>query len=121
MLLAARHAQPPVSGEPLSLNISDIQAASNLGVGIFAAAQHALSGFRELVKSEPAAPTVFIFTGNSLPFLSATNAPWNNFTALGLEKRTGAFFVESFAGAYEKEGFRCAIVNALGLDCYLNF
>lgn len=73
---------------------------------MFTAAKHALSGFRDLAKSGVAHPKLFIYTGNALPFFSVVNPPWNGFTALGLEKRTGAYFFEAFAATHAEEGFR---------------
>lgn len=111
MNAASTNATPPTPGETLSLAISDIQEASDIGVAIFASAKYALSGFRELAKSESTLPKAFIFTGNSLPFVPVAGRFWSNMTALGLQKRTGAYLLESFAATHEKEGFRYAAAN----------
>jgi hypothetical protein len=103
---AASHVPLPVPGEALSLDVVNIQGGSDIGVGLFAAAKYALSGFRDLSKSGNTHPKVFIYTGNALPFFPVASPPWNGFTILGLQKRTGAYFLEAFAATHAPEGFR---------------
>jgi hypothetical protein len=104
--VAASHVPPKTSGDPLSLTISDVQATADLQVGLFAAAKEAVAGFRELDKAGSSLPKVFIFTGNSLPYLPVMTQPWNDCLILSWQKRSAAYFIELFAGSYEKEGFR---------------
>jgi hypothetical protein len=102
----ASHAPPQTSDDPLSLAISDVQATADIQVGLFAAAKEAVAGFRELTKSGSSLPKVFIFTGNSLPYLPVTTSPWKNLLILSWQTRSAIYFLELFATSYEKEGFR---------------
>jgi hypothetical protein len=67
---------------------------------VYAAAQHAVAGFRNLKEG----PRAFIVTGNLLPFVP----PMTPFFALNIQKRIAAAVVEQGATSYEKDGFRCA-------------
>ena len=97
---------PKVSGDPSTVELSAVKAASDVTVGLFASIQQAITGFRSL-PADSSVPKAFIFTGNRIPFLPR-DAPWSNLFSLGLQKVDGAYLAEVFHTAYEKEGFRYA-------------
>ena len=97
---------PKVPGDPSTVELSAVKAASDITVGLFASIQQAVAGFRSL-PADSSVPKAFIFTGNRIPFLPR-DAPWSNLFSLGLQKVDGAYLAEVFHTAYEKEGFRYA-------------
>jgi len=95
---------PKVPGDPSTVELSAVKAASDITVGLFASIQQAVTGFRSL-PADSSVPKAFIFTGNRLPFLPR-DAPWSNLLNLGLQKINGAYLAEIFHTAYEEDGFR---------------
>jgi hypothetical protein len=90
---------PSPKGDPFSVPFHELEGVSDAGVSVYAAAQHAVAGFRKLSDG----PRTFIVTGNLLPFLPAVE----QFFGLGLFKRIAAAVVEQGASSYNKDGFRC--------------
>ena len=94
-----------------------MKTASDITVGLFASIQQAVAGFRSL----PAGSSkTFIFTGNRVPFLPNAG-PLSDLLNLALQKIDGAYFVETFHNAYEKEGFRYAFPIPRRLDWFVEW
>ncbi|KAJ7809855.1 hypothetical protein B0H14DRAFT_2864975 [Mycena olivaceomarginata] len=104
---AAALATPPVPADPLSLSLEDFKQNTNFGVGVYAAAQEALRGFR----SFNGTPTTFIVTGNSLPWNHA--AP-GLLIGLNVQKVIEWRLAEILSQAYSKDGFRFYFTSLVG-------
>lgn len=105
-LTVANMALPKVAGDISSVELSAVKVSADITVGLYASIQQAIAGFRSL-PADDSVPKTFIFTGNKLPFVPR-DAPWSSMISLGLQKIDGAYLIESFYSAYEKEGFRYA-------------
>jgi hypothetical protein len=97
MLPAASFHPLPTPEDPLSLPLESLQSSTAVGLGVFAAAQQAIAGFRSGVHKD--APKAFIVTGNLLPFIGALPS----YTSLDIQKVVSARLVETFATAYKKD------------------
>lgn len=107
-------APPKAPGDPLSIDLSVIKEAAAVSVGLYAAVQEAVAGFRTLPADSPFSKT-FIFTGNRLPWLPR-NSQWADFLSVGLQKVDGAYLMETFHTVYEKEGLRCVSSSLRGTN-----
>jgi NAD(P)-dependent dehydrogenase (short-subunit alcohol dehydrogenase family) len=87
----------PTPEDPLSLPLESLQSSTAVGLGVFAAAQQAIAGFRSGVHKD--APKAFIVTGNLLPFIAALPS----YTSLDIQKVVSARLVETFATAYKND------------------
>ncbi|EDR10835.1 uncharacterized protein LACBIDRAFT_315701 [Laccaria bicolor S238N-H82] len=94
---AASFVPLPTPEDPLSLHLESFQSSTAVGLGVFAAAQQAITGFRSGVHKD--SPKAFIVTGNLLPFVSALPA----YTSLDIQKVVAARLVETFATAYKDD------------------
>lgn len=90
----------PTPEDPLSLPLESLQSSTAVGLGVFAAAQQAITGFRSGVHKD--SPKAFIVTGNLLPF----TAPLPSYISLDIQKVVSARLVETFAAAYSKNDIR---------------
>ncbi|KAJ7260904.1 hypothetical protein B0H12DRAFT_363395 [Mycena haematopus] len=105
---AAAFVPPPVPEDPLSLSLEEFKQHTDVGLGVYAAAQEALVGFRsETLKGLK----TFIVTGNSLPWFHGDRP--RSF-ALNVEKVIEWRLVEILSRAYSKEGFRFHFVSLVG-------
>jgi NAD(P)-dependent dehydrogenase (short-subunit alcohol dehydrogenase family) len=95
---AASHAPPPKTADPFGLPFDAFESIADGGVGVYAAVQGAVAGFRKVAGH----PRVFIVTGNLLPFVPARA----DYFALGVQKRVAAALVEQGAASYAADGFR---------------
>lgn len=90
----------PTPEDPLSLPLESFESSTAVGLGVFAAAQQAITGFRSGVHKH--SPKAFIVTGNLLPFISALPS----YTSLDVQKVVAARLVETFAAAYKDDSIR---------------
>ena len=97
MLLAASFLPLPTPEDPLSLPLESFQSSTAVGLGVFAAAQQAITGFRSGVHKD--SPKAFIVTVNLLPFTSVLPPC----TFLDVQKVVSARLVEAFAAAYKND------------------
>ena len=97
MLPAASFNPLPTPEDPLSLPLESFQSSTAVGLGVFTAAQQAITGFRSVVHKD--SPKAFIVTGNLLPFISALPL----YTSLDVQKVVSARLVETFAAAYKND------------------
>ncbi|KAF7345083.1 hypothetical protein MVEN_01671800 [Mycena venus] len=98
---AAAFAAPPVPEDPLTLSVEDFKQQTDVGLGVYAAAQEALSGFRS--ETHKGALKTFIVTGNPLPWMPVNDLAW---LGLNIEKVMEWRLIEILSRAYSKEGSR---------------
>jgi len=91
--------------------VEDLSKVTNIGVNAFAAAQAALSGFRDPIHKDH--PKTFIATGNLLPF-SYVNPP--SHWALGIQKAIMSRFIANASQAFEAEGFQFYFPSLVSKD-----
>ncbi|KAJ7468664.1 hypothetical protein FB451DRAFT_1401020 [Mycena latifolia] len=98
---AAAATLSPVPDDPLTLSVESFAQQTTFAVGVFAAAQEALRGFRSDVHQ--GAQKTFIITGNPLPW-----CPGDLPAMIGLhiQKTMEWRLTEHFASAYAKEKIR---------------
>lgn len=84
--------------DPLAtLSADAFQASNSVASGVFLAAQKSLKAFRSPVHASHAKS--FIYTGNILPFVPATNPV---FFSLALQKKIAAHTIEQLHHSYTK-------------------
>ncbi|KAF7345082.1 hypothetical protein MVEN_01671700 [Mycena venus] len=106
---AAAFVAPPVPEDPLSLSVEDFKQQTDVGVGVYAAAQEALHGFRS--ETHKGALKTFIVTGNPLPWVPVNNVAW---LGLNIEKVMKWRLIEILSRAYSKEGSRFYFASLVG-------
>ncbi|KAJ7468676.1 hypothetical protein FB451DRAFT_378865 [Mycena latifolia] len=98
---AAASAFSPVPEDPLTLSVESFAQQTNFAVGVFAAAQEALRGFRSEVHKD--SQKTFIVTGNPLPWVPDA---FPQMIGLHIQKTIEWRLMEHFASAYAKEKIR---------------
>ncbi|KAJ7733352.1 hypothetical protein B0H16DRAFT_1768682 [Mycena metata] len=105
----------PVPEDPLSLPVESFKEQTDISVGLFAAAQEALSGFRsDSLKNQH---KTFIATGNSLPWVPVGNPaadPLFLYFGMNIQKTIHLRLLEFLANAYSKEKIRFYFVSLVG-------
>ncbi|KAJ7147289.1 hypothetical protein C8R46DRAFT_1312859 [Mycena filopes] len=109
----------PITGEPLSLSVEAFKAQTDLGVGLFAAAQAAVAGFRAADLPKDTIKNTFIATGNSLPWIPVGRAaedPLFVYFGANIQKTIQQRVVEFLAHAdpYAEEGIRFYFATLVG-------
>jgi hypothetical protein len=102
---------PPVPDDPLTLSVESFKQQTDFGVGVYAAAQEALQGFRSDIHK--GALKTFIVTGNPLPWVPADKPLW---LGLSVEKLIKWRLMEYFSVAYSKEQARWVELTYRRLD-----
>ncbi|KAJ7468662.1 hypothetical protein FB451DRAFT_378494 [Mycena latifolia] len=98
---AAAGATPSVPDDPLTLSVESFAQQTTFAVGVFAAAQEALRGFRSEVHKD--SQKTFIVTGNPLPWVPDA---FPHMIGWHIQKIIGWRLMEHFASAYAKEKIR---------------
>lgn len=92
---------PPDLADPLSLPAETFTRDVGMGLGMYYAAQQALSGFRS--EKTQGLPKAFIVTGNGLPHIPPM---YPKFVGLGMQKQMEFYMAELFSKSYANEDAR---------------
>jgi len=99
--VAATLVYPPKENDILSLSVDDVSKAAGVAINIFAAAQAALSSFRNPVHRNH--PKAFIVTGNVFPFdHDIPTAYWT----VGVQKTLIARVIGNASKDYAESGIK---------------